>query len=374
MKKIVLLMCIFLLCGCAENTYKKLGYDTETAKLIAALEEEDRTFFDEYSDFMKDVISDENFDAQKLDVYTQFKDLISGAKTVELVNAGKLEPDDLQRVKELVECEDFREERMEDYLHYAPRVPEEVLVRAVNNGLMKDYGKISKLCRDPFFVIDDLELYLEHYDEKEEIRDLVEYINTKAYLKPYEDVERADVEKYGYQVLVNKFHALDPDYEPDDLVDVEAGYGVGRLRKEAYESYKKMQEDAMKEGYSFYITSPYRSYDYQSKLYNKYLSSDSQANVDTYSARPGHSEHQLGLAVDILKQGYDFGNFYMTPEAQWLKDNAWKYGFIFRYPQEKVDITGYKYEAWHYRYVGDIAEDVYKSGVTYDEYFEKYIK
>ena len=131
---------------------------------------------------------------------------------------------------------------------------------------------------------------------------------------------------------------------------------------------------SLPDGIYFYIISPYRSYDHQYSLYHRYLANDTQANVDTYSARPGNSEHQLGLAADIMSSGYDFGTFYMAPAAKWLQDNAYKYGFIFRYPESKIDIKGYKYEPWHYRYVGDIAEDVYKSGVTYDEYFEKYIK
>ena len=167
---------------------------------------------------------------------------------------------------------------------------------------------------------------------------------------------------------------LGETYNPDDIESLTSSEGYGSLRKVAHEAYAKMQEAASLDGVDFYATSSYRSYDTQVKIYNSYLVNDPQEVVDTYSARPGFSDHQTGLTVDILSGGYDFGNFYASTASDWLAKNAYKYGFICRYPDGLTDATGYTYEPWHYRYVGDIAQDVYEKGISYDEYFEKYIK
>ena len=189
----------------------------------------------------------------------------------------------------------------------------------------------------------------------------------------YEDNFYADPDKYGVEVLVNKFYYLGESYVPDDLVEL-GSYGYGSLRKVAYDAYVNMYEAAKKDGISFYVTSSYRSYETQVRLYNNYLETDPQEKVDIYSARPGFSDHQTGYTVDILKSGYDFGNFYTTDASKWLALNAYKYGFICRYPEGLEQATGYEYEPWHYRYVGDIATKVYKSGLSYDEFFAKYIE
>ena len=92
-----------------------------------------------------------------------------------------------------------------------------------------------------------------------------------------------------------------------------------------------------------------------------------QATADTFSARPGHSEHETGLAIDVNDPSDSFNN---TAEAAWLAEHCWDYGFILRYPQGKQDITGYKYESWHIRYVGTkLSKELQKSGQTMEEYF-----
>ena len=98
------------------------------------------------------------------------------------------------------------------------------------------------------------------------------------------------------------------------------------------------------------------------------------AAADRYSARPGFSDHQTGLTVDILTSSSNFATFENTAEAKWLAENAARFGFILRYPDGKEEITGYTYEAWHFRYVGDIAEAVKASGLTYDEYYTYFIR
>lgn len=127
-----------------------------------------------------------------------------------------------------------------------------------------------------------------------------------------------------------------------------------------------MQADAKALGLNIPLVSGYRSYETQENLYNKYVKKDGEKKANTYSAKPGESEHQTGLAFDIGSVDRSFAN---TIEAKWLAENAYLYGFIVRYPKGKTDITGYIYEPWHVRYLGEKkAKDVYLSGLTLEEY------
>ena len=174
----------------------------------------------------------------------------------------------------------------------------------------------------------------------------------------------------GILTLVNKYNYISKDYIPSDLITI----NNISINKEAYNSFLKMQEDMKKENLNIRIISAYRSYDYQESLYERYLKTDKQEIVDTYSARPGFSEHHTGLAIDIDNEVLSFDKFYLTKEFNWMKNNAYKYGFILRYPKDKEDITGYTYEPWHYRYVGkDIALYIKKHNSTYEEYYYEFI-
>jgi D-alanyl-D-alanine carboxypeptidase len=117
---------------------------------------------------------------------------------------------------------------------------------------------------------------------------------------------------------------------------------------------------------NIWICSGFRSYAYQQNLYNRYVARDGKAEADRYSARPGHSEHQTGLAMDVNSVGQSFA---YTSEGKWLAAHAHEYGFIIRYPKGKEDITGYMYEPWHIRYVGvEIAKEITEAGITFEEY------
>ena len=120
--------------------------------------------------------------------------------------------------------------------------------------------------------------------------------------------------------------------------------------------------------------STYRTFEYQNNLYNGYVENFGIYYADHCSARPGHSEHQTGLAVDVEGSNKDYDNFEKSIEFKWMQNNAHKYGFILRYPKGKTHITGFKYEPWHYRYVGKmVAEIIYKENITLEEYYDKYI-
>lgn len=173
-----------------------------------------------------------------------------------------------------------------------------------------------------------------------------------------------------YTVLVNKYNSIG-EYEPTDLksLSYDSKY---QLRAKAADAFEELVAAALLENIKIRPYSAYRSYTYQKGLYDKYVLRDGQIEADTYSARPGHSEHQTGLAVDVWSTGY---NYIKETDAKWLKDNACKYGFIVRYTKENMDITGYIDEPWHLRYLGiDIATDVVEKNLTYDEYYDLYIK
>lgn len=173
-----------------------------------------------------------------------------------------------------------------------------------------------------------------------------------------EDGEKKIEEREGLTyidgiLVVNKSYSLPSDYAPG-------------LDPEAEAAFNRMAADAANEGLNIWIASGYRSYEYQNKIYNNYSSMYGSETADTFSARPGHSEHQTGLAIDMNSIDDSFAD---TPESEWVKENCYKYGFIIRYPKDKEDITGYKYEPWHVRYLGeDAAEKVYNSGLTLEEY------
>jgi D-alanyl-D-alanine carboxypeptidase len=170
--------------------------------------------------------------------------------------------------------------------------------------------------------------------------------------------------------LVNKQNPLPSSYVPTDLVDV----GTQQLRAEPAAALEELMADAADAGFPLMTRSGYRSYETQQEAYNKWVGELGQVEADVQSARPGHSEHQLGLAMDLLPANGDcqeFSCFDETPHAQWLADHADEYGFIIRYQDGEEAITGFTYEPWHVRYVGDqMAADYVASGAnTLEEFF-----
>lgn len=147
---------------------------------------------------------------------------------------------------------------------------------------------------------------------------------------------------------------------------VPASYNPG-LDPQAQAAFNKMQQAAAAQGIYLWICSGFRSYSYQSQLYNNYVAVDGKAAADRYSARPGYSEHQTGLAMDINYASSYFDN---TPEAKWLAAHCSDYGFIIRYKAGKESSTGYMAESWHIRYLGDVSlcKSIEASGLSLEEY------
>ncbi|MFC7680554.1 D-alanyl-D-alanine carboxypeptidase family protein [Paenibacillus sp. GCM10028914] len=182
-------------------------------------------------------------------------------------------------------------------------------------------------------------------------------------------------------VIVNKERSLPDGYEPPDLTEPNVPFSFNeahekrKMRKEAAEALEKLFAAADSEGIELRAVSGYRSYERQKSVYENHVATKGEAEASRISAVPGTSEHQTGLTIDVSSPSA--GNaleqsFGQTKEGIWLADNAPKYGFIIRYPEGKEGITGYVYEPWHIRYVGeDLAPDIAESGLTLEEYFDE---
>lgn len=178
-------------------------------------------------------------------------------------------------------------------------------------------------------------------------------------------------------LLVNKTHPLAESYEPSDLIVVQHQVGshaaiMRYMRKEAAEHLDAMCEAAAEEGHEIGIRTAYRPYSYQKGIFNDYVNRYGEEEANKFSARPGQSEHQTGLCADVTSPSVDYKlttEYGEAPEGMWLAENAHRFGFIIRYPLGKEDITGYQYEPWHVRYVGEEhAAKIYEQGITLEEY------
>ncbi|MBE3570896.1 MAG: M15 family metallopeptidase [Bacillales bacterium] len=181
-------------------------------------------------------------------------------------------------------------------------------------------------------------------------------------------------------VLVNKEYNLPGGYAPKDLIRPAVRFSFGDekiekslMRKEAAKALEKMFAAAAKDGVYLYAVSGYRSYNRQVAVFNNEMANSGKEKANQAVATPGQSEHQTGLAMDISGKSVRFlltESFENTKEGQWLAKHAYEYGYILRYPKGKEEITGYKYEPWHFRYVGvDAAKKIYENGWTLEEFY-----
>ncbi len=235
-----------------------------------------------------------------------------------------------------------------------------------------DYSQFS------FYKKDNLQRYIDYKKNNPSysLEDVVTYVNLNLDKEPYTDTIKSKYLDTTYYI-VNKFNYLGSDFIPNDLVLLDNKYAKSGiyLVREAKDKLEIMLNDSVKENLKIRVSSAYRSYTYQVNLYNRYVRSDGVALADTYSARPGYSEHQSGLVVDLSRNFESFDTFENTDEYKWLVANSYKYGFILRYPKGKEKITTYTFESWHYRYIGvELAKKVHDSGLTFDEYYVRYLE
>ena len=190
-------------------------------------------------------------------------------------------------------------------------------------------------------------------------------------------------EKSGdYLVLVNKNHQLSSDYTPENLTIPNVNFTPNTsneekmMQEEAARALEKLFKSASKENMKLYGLSGYRSYESQKQVYDKRVKKVGKKQADEYVAHPGASEHQTGLAMDLTNEEGSEGklkvDFGQTKEGQWVKSNAQNFGFIMRYPKEKEDVTGYRCESWHIRYVGvKVAKEIFNKHMVLEEFLNK---
>lgn len=242
----------------------------------------------------------------------------------------------------------------------------------IDELLTKEYNKdIVSIINEKYYLSKNLDRYLNYLSANPTLSysDVVSLVNVNRDSKFYENTTATDLTNYN-EMLVNKYHLLNKDFKANDIVNVSSTYGYANnsLNKEAYEAFKQLANDAKKEGHTIVILSSYRTYEYQEKLWNR-------DKDDDYVARPGASEHVTGLAIDVSDFNDKNDSFKDTESYTWMVNNAHKYGYILRYPENKENITGYSYEAWHYRYVGtSLATKIYNEGITFDEYYAYYME
>ena len=322
------------------SEFRKLGYTEEEAKALNALE-------------------DIEFQ------YTIGKYPV-GDVTFALATEEGITDEKFNRCQELLQL--FPHATVEEInIMYKKRGPEEE-----GNIFQKDMYYIAEH-RDRYFAAED-ELDRDRYfDEKEYIRAVVEYVNTNADLGFYNDTREADTTK-GNLTLVNRTYYVSSDYEPADLVYFEEDFGSGHLTKEALEAVTNLINACNEnEGYNLLIASAYHTEeDDQNFIDETYWD---WGYYDERAAEPGYSEHRLGLAVDFETDDEPYYYFDDTDEQQWLLQNCVDYGFIVRYEGRKQNVTGYENITWHYRYVGvENAKKINETGLTFDEYYEFYVR
>ena len=218
----------------------------------------------------------------------------------------------------------------------------------------------------------NLDRYINYKEKNKNLSNIqiVKDVNMDLDKNPYTDMKEAkNLNKIN--ILVNKHNYLKEDYVPNNLEQIDSKYALSNMSlvNTAKDAFENMSKAASKENLKIIAMSTYRSYEYQVNLYNNYAKSDGKAAADTYSGRPGNSEHQTGLAVDVYNQDETYTNFEKTEEYIWMQDNAYKYGFILRFPKGKEKETGYEFESWHYHYVGkDIAKSIKENNISIEEY------
>ncbi len=235
------------------------------------------------------------------------------------------------------------------------------LLKKVSEKYISD---IIKYLEFDYFKVDKLDRYLSYFNGN--YSDTIIKVNIGLDKKYFENPNI--VKTYSVDMIVNKYNKLERDFEPNNLVELTKCSDSGEyLSKEAKEAYDKLCDASKKAGLHLGVTSSYRSYDSQKKIYDSYLKSNGQEYVDKYVATPGFSEHQTGLALDV--KSTLSSPFKTTKEYKWMIDNSYKYGFVLRYPEGLENITGYNAESWHFRYVGkEIAKYIHENNITYEEY------
>lgn len=238
---------------------------------------------------------------------------------------------------------------------------------------------IVDLVQEKYYIHNNLERYLTYLRDNKEtsFKDVVAIVNVNRDYEYYEHDINSNIDD-NILLIVNKYYTLSESYEPDNLVSIknQYAYANNKVTEEANDAYVSMWHAAKEAGYQLIVNSSYRNYKDQEDVYESFKMSKGEREADKVAARPGHSEHQTGLAIDVFEINNQLtGTFKDSPAYTWLKENAHQYGYIERYPENKEYLTGYNFESWHWRYVGvEAATTIYNENITYDEYYAYYIE
>lgn len=255
-------------------------------------------------------------------------------------------------------------------------LPDEKLNYILDNEYNEMYYNIVS---QKYYLNKNFEKYIQYkeYHEDTSYEDVIAIVNVHANAGWYNESYETNIND-GFLIIVNKFYHLDKSYERTDLQNINLAYAYANnsAAEIVIEKFKQMRDDIEEEmNVHLMVNSSYRSYKDQEEIYNEFKKV-SLKYADSYAARPGYSEHQTGLAIDITSLEHPTANeFKESEEYKWLKENCHKYGFVLRYPEGKEHITGYSTESWHFRYVGEeAATQIYKENITFDEYYAYYIE
>ena len=358
-KKIWILCCTVLFIIIVLSIYistdnfklKNLNYSNKTIKLINEENITKKVLDKGYSKTLETALINNDFDYNNFDLYYNFRDIDNDDYIKKLNILSKLgySINDIKLILKKISFKDI------DYI-----------TNNVYISNLKDYLSFNN------FDITRLNRYINYKNLNSDLNmeTIILNVNMDFDKTPYEDyniVSNVD----DIKVLVNKFNRLPDNYEPNDLSKIDKKYSSKELylRNVACVAFNKMCSDALSLGLKIIAVSSYRDREYQESLYNNYSIERGQDIADNFSARPRFSEHETGLSIDIMGSNEDYNKFSSTDEYKWLEDNAYKYGFIIRYPKGKEDITKYIYEAWHIRYVGeDNAKYIYDNKITLEEF------
>ena len=240
-----------------------------------------------------------------------------------------------------------------------------------------------ELTNEKYFIYDNFYDYINYIKKNTKnintLRNVIEIVNTKTDKEFYTNTTKTDINKKEL-MLVNKYNYLDKTYEPENLVVISTTYAWGekgsqKVTQSTYDAYMNLWQASHEQGFYLMVSSSYRTYEEQEEVYERYRKNQGIDYADSIAARPGFSEHQTGYSLDIFEKGYTQKTFKDSESYAWLQNNAYKYGFIERYPEDKEAITGYGFESWHYRYVGvEAATYIHNNQITFDEYYSYYVK
>ncbi|MBR5370093.1 MAG: M15 family metallopeptidase [Bacilli bacterium] len=254
-----------------------------------------------------------------------------------------------------------------------------VTAKKINTNKEIKLAKLDNIDKEiNYFNMDYLDRYVLYKEDNPEMptKQVIKNVNMNLDQEFYKDSKEARNQNTE-KILVNKYYYLGKDYVPNNLENISTRYALSNMKmvKEAKNAFEELASTAKEEKLNIIAMSTYRSYEYQVNLYNRYVRSDGKEKADTYSGRPGHSEHQTGLAVDVYNGKENYTNFEKTKEFEWMKKHAHEFGFILRFPKNKESETGYIYEAWHYRYVGkEVAAYIKEHDISFEEYYATIIK